>query len=39
MLKALRGADNIVTLQEAYKKKGSIFFVFEYVDRVGIDFI
>lgn len=36
MLKALRGSENIVTLKEAYRKRGNIYFVFEYVDRVTL---
>jgi hypothetical protein len=34
MLKTLRASDNIVSLKEAYRKRGNIYFVFEYVDRV-----
>ena len=36
MLKTLRASDNIVSLKEAYRKRGNIYFVFEYVDRVNI---
>lgn len=35
MLKTLRASDNIVSLKEAYRKRGNIYFVFEYVDRVS----
>ena len=39
MLKTLRASDNIVSLKEADRKRGNIYFVFEYVDRVNINLI
>ena len=39
MLKTLRASENIVSLKEAYRKRGNIYFVFEYVDRVFKKFL